>query len=301
MISGNVHSWWELVFKVVTGGPFVAYDLFVNNGTRNINNLAAQQLTNQVLDHYKSDVLDDIHSNGATKIRVSYYSRGVEAQYFVFDAVGATKTGWFSRDRLIETSYNMTALADVKNKPGEFFSIRGDFSRGLIQRYFYINEGYYECKDQGWVVVLDGEKGPCQMDRVDKTTVHYVSTQSYALMPGETADFMAIFVERSRDTCNCSGENSTTSTPYNEYLLVNETKEIRKRIDIIKKKLTVPMNSTSKYQRSKTSAKDERMSSQAMGMVLGVGLISAFFALILLPEIYTLICYALKRVCEKRA
>ncbi|XP_052686836.1 uncharacterized protein LOC128165943 [Crassostrea angulata] len=112
-IVGNVHSWWELVFKVVTGGPFGAYDLFVKNGTRNTQNLTVQQLTNEVKDHYKSDVMNDIHSNGVTKIRVSYYSGGVEAQYFVFDAVGATKTGWFSRERLIETSYkNITALAD---------------------------------------------------------------------------------------------------------------------------------------------------------------------------------------------
>lgn len=286
----------------MTGGPFGVFDLFVNNGTHNTNNLAAQQLTNQVKEHYKSDVLDDIHSNGVTKVRVSYYFGGAEAQYFVFDAEGATKTNWFSRNRLLETSYDIAALTTAVGKFGEFFSIEGTFRKGVVGRRFFISEGYYECRDQGWVVVLDGdEKGPCQMDRVDKTTVHYVSTQSYSLMPGEKADFMAIFVERSRDTCNCSGESSTTSTPYNEYLLVNETKEIRKRIDKIKKKLTVPMNSTSKYQRSKTSAKDERMSSHAMGMVLGVGLISAFFALILLPDIYTFIRYALKRVCEKRA
>lgn len=113
--------------------------------------------------------------------------------------------------------------------------------------------------------------------------------------------YISFYILTFSDTCNCSVESSTTSTPNNEYLLVNETKEIRKRIDKIKKKLTVPMNSTSKYQRSKTSAKDERMSSHAMGMVLGVGLISACFALILLPDIYTLIRYALKRVCEKRA
>lgn len=57
------------------------------------------------------------------QIRVSYYSVGVEAQYFVFDAVGATKTGWFSRDRLIETSYDMMALVNVTGKFGEHFGI----------------------------------------------------------------------------------------------------------------------------------------------------------------------------------
>lgn len=109
--------------------------------------------------------------------------------------------------------------------------------------------------------------------------------------------YMSIYILTFSDTCVCSGESSTT----NEYLLVNETEEIRKRINAIKKNLTVPMNSTSKHHRSKTSAKDERVSSRAIGIVLGVGLISAFFALILLPDIYALIHYALKRACEKKA
>ncbi|XP_052686837.1 uncharacterized protein LOC128165944, partial [Crassostrea angulata] len=168
-----------------------------------------------------------------------------------------------------------------------------------VSRRFFINEGYYGCgNDLGWVVVIDGQ-GPCSMDKeVNSTIVHYVNTYSYSLMPGETADFMAIFAERG--TCVYSEICSTTSTP-NEYLLVNETEEIQKRINAIKKNLTVPMNSTSKHHRSKTSANDERMSSRAIGMVLGFGLISAFLALILLPDIFTLIRYALERVCEMKA
>lgn len=171
-VLGNVHSWcMELAFKVVTGGPFGVYDLFVRNRTHNTKNRAAQQLTNQVKEHYKSDVLDDIHSNGVTKViqffsflsklihyyksvfkswriyifkclygnnicyiiiplnifqvRVSYYSGGAEAQYFVFDAEGATKTNWFSRNRLLETSYDIAALTTALGKFGEFFSIEG--------------------------------------------------------------------------------------------------------------------------------------------------------------------------------
>nr|XP_034313053.1 uncharacterized protein LOC105330311 [Crassostrea gigas] len=138
-IVGNVHSWcMELVFKVVTGGPFGVYDLFVKNGTHNTDNLAAQQLTNQVKEHYKSDVLDDIHSNGVTKIKVAYYSGGVEAQYFVFDAVGATKTGWFSRNRLLESSYDIAALATAVGKWGEYFSIEGYYLHFKFPRILQI-------------------------------------------------------------------------------------------------------------------------------------------------------------------
>lgn len=271
----------------MTGGPFGAYDLFVNNGTRNINNLAAQQLTNQVLDHYKSDVMDDMHSNGVTKIRVSYYSGGVEAQYFVFDAVGATKTGWFSRYRLLDTSYDITAFAITTGKWGEYFSIEGDtVSSGSIHRHFYVNEGYYGCSgDLGWTLIVDG-LGPCSMESQPTTTVYYVSTPSYSLMPGLTADFMAVFVER--------GICSSSSTLGKEYLLINETEEIQQKINGIKTNLTIPVNTTSQYHRSKTCAEDERMTSRAIGFVLGVGLISVLSALILFPDIHTLIRHVLK-------
>ncbi|XP_062618863.1 uncharacterized protein LOC134280470 [Saccostrea cucullata] len=124
-VLGAVHSWWELVYKAVTGGPFGAYELFTSDNTRNINNLAAQQLTNQVLDHYKSEVFNNWQSNDIYKIRVSYYAGGTEAQYFVFNATGSTKTNWFSRYRVLESSYDISAFAVTTGKGGEYFSIKG--------------------------------------------------------------------------------------------------------------------------------------------------------------------------------
>ncbi|XP_062606384.1 uncharacterized protein LOC134268212 [Saccostrea cucullata] len=125
LFPGAVHSWWELVYKAVTGGPFGAYELFTSDNTRNINNLAAQQLTNQVLDHYKSEVFNNWQSNDIYKIRVSYYAGGTEAQYFVFNATGSTKTNWFSRYRVLESSYDISAFAVTTGKGGEYFSIKG--------------------------------------------------------------------------------------------------------------------------------------------------------------------------------
>lgn len=53
-----------------------------------------------------------------------------------------------------------------------------------VHRHFFINEGYYGCgNDLGLVVVIDG-KGPCKMDNATRTTVYYVNTHSYSLMPG---------------------------------------------------------------------------------------------------------------------
>lgn len=53
-----------------------------------------------------------------------------------------------------------------------------------VHRHFFISEGYYTCeKGLGWVVVIDGI-GPCRMDKANRTTVYYVDTHSYSLMPG---------------------------------------------------------------------------------------------------------------------
>ncbi|XP_078316900.1 uncharacterized protein LOC111119137 [Crassostrea virginica] len=243
--------------------------------------------------------MDDMHTNGVTKIRVSYYLGGVEVKYFVFDAVGATKTDWFSRSRLLETNYDITALTTAVGKSGEYFSIAGDTvsGGGALKRHFYVNEGYYGCEgDQGWVLVVDGP-GPCLMDQVSTTTVYFVNTASFSLTPGVTADFMAVFVERGI----CSGTSpapSSTTVPSNGYLLINETEKLEKKITEIKTNLTVHVNTTSQYLRSKSCANDERTSSRAMGMVLGAGLLSALAAFILFPDLYTVCSHILKGICN---
>uniref|UniRef100_A0A8W8J2N8 Uncharacterized protein n=1 Tax=Magallana gigas TaxID=29159 RepID=A0A8W8J2N8_MAGGI len=229
------------------------------------------------------------------EIRVSYYSGGVEAQYFVFDAVGANKTGWFSRYRLLETSYDITAFGNTTGIFGEYFSLEGDTvssKTSPVHRHFYVNQGYYQClKDLGWTHVVDG-LGPCSYETLPTTAVYYVNTSSYSLMPGQTADFMAVFVKR--EICR-----SSSSLLGKEYLLNNETEEIQQRINEIKANLTIPVNTTSQYLRSKTCAENERMTSRAIGFVFGVGLISVLSALILFPDIHIFINHALNGVSKK--
>lgn len=79
----------------------------------------------------------------------------------------------------------------------------------------------------------------------------------------------------------------------------NETEEIQQRINEIKANLTIPVNTTSEFHRSKTCAEDERMTSRAIGFVFGVGLISVLSALILFPDIHIFINHALKGVSKK--
>ncbi|XP_056000166.1 uncharacterized protein LOC130048073 [Ostrea edulis] len=165
-----------------------------------------------------------------------------------------------------------------------------------INRHFYINEGYYGCSgDLGWTLMVDGP-GPCPMDWETSTKVYFVNTLSYSLMPGLTADFMAILVER--EICN----KESSSSPSNEFLSINETEEIQRRISSMKSNLTVPVNSTSQYIRTKTCAEDDRFSSRAIGTALGAGLISLLAALILFPDIKKVIYFSFQQltaVCKR--
>ena len=99
----------------------------------------------------------------------------------------------------------------------------------------------------------------------------------------------------------CSGTSpapSSTTVPSNGYLLINETEKLEKKITEIKTNLTVPVNTTSQYLRSKSCTNDERTSSRAMGMVLGAGLLSALAAFILFPDLQTVCSHILKGICN---
>lgn len=98
----------------------------------------------------------------------------------------------------------------------------------------------------------------------------------------------------------CNKESS--SSPSNEFLSINETEEIQRRISSMKSNLTVPVNSTSQYIRTKTCAEDDRFSSRAIGTALGAGLISLLAALILFPDIKKVIYFSFQQltaVCKR--
>jgi hypothetical protein len=81
------------------------------------------------------------------------------------------------------------------------------------------------------------------------------------------------------------------STTNNEFLSINDTEEIQRRINEMKSNLKVPFNSTSQHMRRKICAEDERVSSRAIGTVLGAGLISLVAAFILFSDIVGVIVF----------
>ena len=67
------------------------------------------------------------------------------------------------------------------------------------------------------------------------------------------------------------------------------TKQQQEKIENIKKNLTVDVKETNAYKRKKISAHDDRPSAKAVGSILGIGVLSVVFCLIVIPDIPTLI------------
>nr|KAG5692375.1 hypothetical protein BaRGS_007988 [Batillaria attramentaria] len=86
------------------------------------------------------------------RVRVSVYLHGLEKQYVEFNGRGSNYLNWFSRDRIISSSWH-----DLRTEPQNYFSIKGDDeTRWNIGRRFFINRNYGGCPhDRGWLIVLD--------------------------------------------------------------------------------------------------------------------------------------------------
>ena len=67
------------------------------------------------------------------------------------------------------------------------------------------------------------------------------------------------------------------------------TKQQQEKIENIKKNLTMDVKETNAYKRKKISAHDDRPSAKAVGSILGIGVLSVVFCLIVIPDIPMLI------------
>ncbi|XP_076085371.1 uncharacterized protein LOC143056174 [Mytilus galloprovincialis] len=148
---------WKLIFKVATGGTGSFYDLYMGTGTLNMDNSAAQSLITPIKQHFKSDIINYWDSLQIDKVRVSVYKNGTERAFFLFNGVGSSKTNWFTKNRLLNTSYTDLDQSTTAN----YFSINGHTAYvGNLQtqffRRFFINAKYSGCCcDKGWLFVSD--------------------------------------------------------------------------------------------------------------------------------------------------
>ena len=100
-------------------------------------------------------------------VRVALFDENdKEVAFLLFDGAGSDKMNWFSKERLLDSSWGQLRYDSALN----FFSIAGDTSN---VRRFFINVRYSSCPiDHGFLMILDGNSPrPCDYEkRLGQTT-----------------------------------------------------------------------------------------------------------------------------------
>ncbi|VDI07952.1 Hypothetical predicted protein [Mytilus galloprovincialis] len=97
-----------------------------------------------IIDRWNRDAEDLID-----QVRVDLYKDSQVDAMFLFDGKGSTSVSWFSKERLLQSSYQDLSRTATTN----FFSMDGYYS---ADRHFYINSHHRGCpNDSGWLVIID--------------------------------------------------------------------------------------------------------------------------------------------------
>ena len=94
-------------------------------------------------------------------VRVALFDEdGKEVAFLLFDGTGSDKMNWFSKERLLDSSWGQLRYDSALN----YFSISGDAGN---QRRFFTNVRYGSCPiDHGFLLVLDGNAPrPCSYEK----------------------------------------------------------------------------------------------------------------------------------------
>ncbi|XP_074661824.1 uncharacterized protein LOC141914504, partial [Tubulanus polymorphus] len=112
---------------------------------------------------WKSPIITKWSTLGFKKIKLSLYTAGHEVAFLEFDGAGSDAINWFSKSRLLSSTW--TDL--TSDSPTNYFSIEGD-SSGNLRRRFFVNSNYGGCPaDQLWMAVQDPKPvlGECSYDK----------------------------------------------------------------------------------------------------------------------------------------
>ncbi|XP_071145288.1 uncharacterized protein [Mytilus edulis] len=140
---------WVHVFTATTGGKGSVYNLYTDENSSVQEQRTKEISSSTVKRHYKSDLINYWEHLNIEKVKVSINKDGAEREYFIFNGTKSSKTDWFSRKRLLNTSYQDLNSTIHTN----YFQINGDQQN---KRRFFINKYYAGCQyDSGWLVVLD--------------------------------------------------------------------------------------------------------------------------------------------------
>lgn len=183
---------WLPVFVGLAGNGVDVYDSYIDGTsavTDDVNcmtlNMAACQ------QNYRSPVMDSWSS--ITQVKYSLYKSGQEVAYAIFNGTGSSFTDWFSRERLMTSSWTEALTTTSFN----FFSIAGDTTRR-----FSMNLNYGGCSVDKYftVAVTNGSSHSCIYDQASTFPqfIYSNATSPTCFETGlntEYAEYMAIFIQ----------------------------------------------------------------------------------------------------------
>ncbi|XP_048771877.2 uncharacterized protein LOC125677747 [Ostrea edulis] len=144
--------------------------------------------------HLRSPLIDQWESLRIQKIRVVLGRNGKTLAFLEFDGSGSNKLNWFSKSRLLHSSWS-----DLKTSRTNYFSIKGHDRDGRrpVKRHFFVNKRYGRCpNDVGWFVIID-KTDLCPWARKGRTPLFLYSRGSKAAnwnrRPG-VADVMNVYI-----------------------------------------------------------------------------------------------------------
>ncbi|KAL5008234.1 hypothetical protein ScPMuIL_013815 [Solemya velum] len=148
---------WSLVFRAAAGNGESVYDTWINTTTQTDHAGACQILQPQprCSGHYKNQIVDGWNNADITQVKLELHSAGRRVAYVIFDGTGSDYSNWFSKDRILESSWSdLTPSAYYTS-----FAMEGWEHRTVL-----IFQGYGTCTtDVAWMSVV-AFQGFCSWD-----------------------------------------------------------------------------------------------------------------------------------------
>lgn len=140
---------WLVMFRMKSGTGMSVYDAWVQHSVTANHSLKG---------YYSSPLKRLVWILGVVFVRLTLYDKdGKEVAFVLFDGVGSDKMTWFSRDRILDSSWGHLRYDSSLN----YASIEGNGGRK-----FYINVRNGGCEhDHGFMFVVDRYQMECDYEQ----------------------------------------------------------------------------------------------------------------------------------------
>ncbi|XP_046560735.1 CUB and sushi domain-containing protein 1-like [Haliotis rubra] len=193
-----------LVFRIAPGNGVSTVPTWENNAIAHDSPLLStsiqpgcfvQEKSKACSTHFKSSIVNDWGKAGILEVLV-VLSKSGKSYYFKFNGKGTNRMNWFSKAKLISSSWYKITKQTFNRFAIKFYTYRR----------WYINRSWRGCRsDSGWMLVKDtARNGPCGYDKIKKfPVVRFSNSNKYygnAVYYRE-ADSMGIYVKLAADVC----------------------------------------------------------------------------------------------------